>query len=93
MFKMYVKTFLLSKGIRTDGMSFDEMLGVSAHVGEPQVGFPAWCETMNIAPEPEVSEEDIDAEVNSELNRCMFAAAVGSKDLQENGILSIKKVS
>ena len=94
LFKMYVKTFLLSKGISCDGVSVDEMLGISAHVGEPKVGFPAWCDTMNVnQPEPEVTEDEIDDAVNSELNRCMFAAAAGSRDLQDQGILSIQKVS
>ena len=94
LFELYVKTHLLAKGIKCAGLNVTDMLGISTHIGGPSVGFEKWCATMNISapqPEPVITEEDIDDEIKSELNRQYFASSMGS-DLQAKGILKVEKV-
>lgn len=95
--RLYVKTYLLSKGISCSGLSELEMFGIVAHVGEPSVSLKEWLATMNeeTAPEPEeeVTEDMVDDELNNMHNQQFFAAAMGAKDLHDKGILKVEKVS
>ena len=90
LFEMYLKTYLLTKGFNVDGLSSDELLGMVAHVGEPKVQFDMWAAI--VAPPATPDDTDIDEEINSELNRAALTSAAGNAKLQNDGILSIKKV-
>ena len=108
LFKLYLKGFLRSKNVECSNLSYEELLAISVHLGEPDVNFRAWCDVMNVdVGEPEVEEtveekteeeyieeakKEIDDEINSALNESFVAQANMAGDLQESGVLKIEKV-
>lgn len=92
-FELYIKTFLLSKNVKVDGLSTDEMIGASIHLGGPAMSLEQWGAVMGGGDDAAQPEDQNGDDVSCALNKVALINAMGDKVLQDKGILKIEKVA